>query len=767
MGLPVTLLTERGQVRERDVPDADALVTPSIRVAGWLRNLPLRKGSKILFVDHGPLEVDADLLATADLPFHLVTTRRTVFEKAVRAQPNETVRLIPGGLDPTAFLSPRRDRGEPGTVGYRYRASDLAGLETALQVFRRLQGERSDIRMLILSTDPRPGVRFPPGVSFRRAPSPEERKENYATCDAWIEVAGSDQPHAYALEACAARCPLVSARRGGVEEFVEPGVNGYLADDAQGLADALLRILTVEEGRWQRLAEGAQQTALRNTADDAAKHLADAFRHAVESERFQFSWGSGPEELPQSRDEVLDQVALIGSNYGNGIVMEEVLDDWFNFMGGKPSRVAIVDNGSPRHTQYTLFDLARRGLVDRVCLSSPKTYDIGKHQSYIADHLSAALGNKPYLMWFHFDTLPYRRGNPEWIVEAVKLLERKDTFSVSGSYNMPSKHHEAWNGWFYSHKCSQNFALMKQEMFAHSVEAFEGDFVRSGYYEPCPEKNPLAERFLSEVVCETYMRDRGMYSLSRKESLDWSIGHTNVFDEKLRNIRPNYLRRTDVRPYLNLGDRYSYGKDYLYERYYGQGLGPSTVKRLRMRVGASPLARLYRRAVTHLPPHLLDVGIPVRDRARSNSEHDRASLVVLADAPLPMVREVIGAAAAQLGGRPRQILLYADAVGPSAQPSLDTLFAGLIDKLFLIRDLPTDIEHQGWWVETAALTAALEPEIFVVKTSRPQELIRLSKGDLTTKMEASIGGWFLSGYPRIDAAVAHELVMKAPPGRAA
>jgi len=39
---------------------------------------------------------------------------------------------------------------------------------------------------------------------------------------------------------------------------------------------------------------------------------------------------------------VLDQISLVARNYGDGIVLEEVLLDWFDFLGGKPGEVVGV-----------------------------------------------------------------------------------------------------------------------------------------------------------------------------------------------------------------------------------------------------------------------------------------------------------------------------------------------------------------------------------------------------------------------------------------
>jgi len=63
---------------------------------------------------------------------------------------------------------------------------------------------------------------------------------------------------------------------------------------------------------------------------------------------------------------VLDQISLVARNYGDGIVFEEVLLAWFDFLGGKPGEVAIVDAGSDRQTQDIYWKLFQQGLLDKL-----------------------------------------------------------------------------------------------------------------------------------------------------------------------------------------------------------------------------------------------------------------------------------------------------------------------------------------------------------------------------------------------------------------
>ena len=103
------------------------------------------------------------------------------------------------------------------------------------------------------------------------------------------------------------------------------------------------------------------------------------------------------------------------------------------------------------------------------------------------------------------DTLPYRRGHDDWLSEAIAYLERDDVFAVGGSFNNPSHHQDAWPGWYFSRKCSENFALMKRSKFISAVEEFAGEYVSSGFRGTNPAAETGQERFLIERAFDTYM----------------------------------------------------------------------------------------------------------------------------------------------------------------------------------------------------------------------------------------------------------------------
>lgn len=84
----------------------------------------------------------------------------------------------------------------------------------------------------------------------------------YACADAFIFPSSTETLGLVLLEAMAAGCPVIAARRGGIPDIVTDGVNGYMfnPDDAKGAIAATTRLLAHKEEREQ-LRQNARQEA--------------------------------------------------------------------------------------------------------------------------------------------------------------------------------------------------------------------------------------------------------------------------------------------------------------------------------------------------------------------------------------------------------------------------------------------------------------------------------------------------------------------------
>ncbi|QYO63800.1 glycosyltransferase family 2 protein [Leptolyngbya sp. 7M] len=289
---------------------------------------------------------------------------------------------------------------------------------------------------------------------------------------------------------------------------------------------------------------------------------------------------------------VLEQISLVARNYGDGVVLEDVLLDWFEFLGGKPGEVVIVDAGSNPETQEIYWQLFKRGLIDKLQIIQQNHEEQDFDRGYIQTYTAAAIATKPYLLWFNIDTLPYRKGHEGWLEESIGYLEREDVFAVGGSFNMPAKLRDAWDGWYFSYKCSLNFALMKRSVFMAAVQEYAGDYVASGFTGENPAAITNQERYMLEIALERYMERHNVYTLFKIEDPNWTVFHTNTHEQRLKLVRQRYRARKNIEQYMNAAFSDAL-PDPSQAIYYGAPKD-SLIKRLRVAVGRSQVGPYWR-----------------------------------------------------------------------------------------------------------------------------------------------------------------------------
>ena len=264
----------------------------------------------------------------------------------------------------------------------------------------------------------------------------------------------------------------------------------------------------------------------------------------------------------QEKRNCLSDISMVTANFGEGVVIEDVIQDWFNFLGGKPAEVIVIDCGSDSKTQATCWKMFQKGMIDKLQLIHPDNDDFGKDKGYIKEYTAGAVATKPYVLTFKTDTLPYRQGQEGWLEEALAYLDREEVFALSGAWNLPAMDHQAWPGWYFSKKCSYNFALMKRSMFMAAAHEFGHEFILSGFKGENPaiktgfeEYGELAnqDRYFVEVAFEKYLQHHNLYALSKVEDPNWTVFHTNVHDDRLKQVREEYLARQDIEKFMNVG----------------------------------------------------------------------------------------------------------------------------------------------------------------------------------------------------------------------
>jgi glycosyltransferase involved in cell wall biosynthesis len=113
----------------------------------------------------------------------------------------------------------------------------------------------------------------------------EELGAAYASSDAFIFPSSTETLGLVLLEAMAAGCPVVAARRGGIPDIVTDGVNGYMfnPDDSQGAITATRRLLAHKE-ESEQLRQNARLEAEKWSWSSATLQLSNFYLGVVSRE---------------------------------------------------------------------------------------------------------------------------------------------------------------------------------------------------------------------------------------------------------------------------------------------------------------------------------------------------------------------------------------------------------------------------------------------------------------------------------------------------
>jgi glycosyltransferase involved in cell wall biosynthesis len=274
-------------VEDRDVPDADVIISTWFETAFWIDKLSPAKGAKVAFIqgyETLPEEPRPEIDDAWRLPFQKIVISQWLKDLAVEKFGDTHAAHVPNSVDTAQFFAPPRGMQAVPTVGFLSNQSPFKGMKTALSALTKMRETIPNLRLVSFGHEVTHGeLKLPPGSEFHFLPPQNTIRDLYAKCDVWLCGSQREGFHLPPLEAMACRCPVVSTRVGGPEDIIVPGKNGYLVErgDAQGLAEAATRLLTGGEENWKRFSDAALATATGYTWDDATARFEAALQTAV------------------------------------------------------------------------------------------------------------------------------------------------------------------------------------------------------------------------------------------------------------------------------------------------------------------------------------------------------------------------------------------------------------------------------------------------------------------------------------------------------
>ena len=155
-----------------------------------------------------------------------------------------------------------------------YRTIAWKGCDISLDAFSIAAQKLPNLRLISFGNeDISPDLPLPSNSQYYKNPEQDTLKDIYAQCDVWLCGSRTEGFHLPPLEAMACRCPVVSTCVGGPQDIINNGINGYISpvDDANALADNLIKVLSLSEQDWQTMSDNAYKTAISYTWNDAAQ----------------------------------------------------------------------------------------------------------------------------------------------------------------------------------------------------------------------------------------------------------------------------------------------------------------------------------------------------------------------------------------------------------------------------------------------------------------------------------------------------------------
>jgi len=256
----------------------------------WIRDWPSSKGIKAYFIRHYELHGgDPERVkATYHLPVQKLVIARWL-QRLMReefADPNAI--LVPNGVDWNQFNSTPRGKAAIPTVGMLYGRQPWKGCDTAFAALLRVQQQLANLRVIVFGSAPLGRhTRLPANLEYHLRPAQNVIPKLYRSSDCWLVCSTSEGFGMPGLEAAACRCPIVSTRCGGPEDYVEDGISGRLVPvgDERAMADATLDILRLDEPAWRKMSEASYSIARRFDWDRSAEILEATLVRIVERAR--------------------------------------------------------------------------------------------------------------------------------------------------------------------------------------------------------------------------------------------------------------------------------------------------------------------------------------------------------------------------------------------------------------------------------------------------------------------------------------------------
>lgn len=272
-----------------DLPDSDLILATWWETAEWVAGMPDSKGVKVNFLQHyeaHPGQPKDRVDAVWRLPMRKIVVSDWLHGIARNQFSDPTAILVPNGLDTAHFGF--RERGLSGqrVVGGMASPAGFKRFPLAAEVIRMLLRRGVQCSFTGFGSDVSREPWMPAGSRFEVTPPQRRIAEIYASCDCWLFTSDREGYGLPILEAMSCGTPVVATAAGAAPELLASG-GGILvnSDDPEALADAVERVLSMDEASWRAMSRAARAEAEKHSWDVIGDQMEQALIRILEESR--------------------------------------------------------------------------------------------------------------------------------------------------------------------------------------------------------------------------------------------------------------------------------------------------------------------------------------------------------------------------------------------------------------------------------------------------------------------------------------------------
>jgi len=264
----VTVLVVKN-VREKYIPDADAVIAVGWQTAEQVYNLPLKCGLKFYLLQSFETYFGnaGEVLRTYHLPLIKIAVSNWIIDE-IKAIGESAEGPLGNAVNEEDFYLVPDITERPVDVMLLYHPAKIKGAKDALTVLKKLKARRPDLKATLVAAR-KPVHRIPKWITVHIQPDTSSLRSLYNSSKVFLHTSRWEGWGLPVMEAMACGCAVVAYANKGVAEFLANRTNALLADVGQKdlLGDSVLELLNNPK-LAKKLSEAALQDVKKYSWDD-------------------------------------------------------------------------------------------------------------------------------------------------------------------------------------------------------------------------------------------------------------------------------------------------------------------------------------------------------------------------------------------------------------------------------------------------------------------------------------------------------------------